>query len=167
MPGGGTIAFVDPGGALYADDPIAREEGGTPAIVESIRAGLAVALKDRVGTDVIAMREQRFWIRARERWLRNPHLEVLGDPNAHRLPVVSFRVHHRELVLHHHFVVAVLNDLFGIQTRGGCSCAGPYGHRLLCITPRRSAALRRQASAGVPGHQARLDPGQLQLLHLR
>ena len=159
VPGGGTIAFVDPSGALYADDPIAREEGGTPAIVESIRAGLAVALKDRVGTDVIAMREQRFWIRARERWLRNPHLEVLGDPNAHRLPVVSFRVHHRELLLHHHFVVAVLNDLFGIQTRGGCSCAGPYGHRLLCITPRRSAALRRQASLGYLG----IKPGWIRI----
>lgn len=159
VPGGGTIAFVDPGGALYADDPIAREEGGTPAIVESIRAGLAVALRERVGAEAIAEREQWFWIRARERWLRNPHLELLGDPNAHRLPIVSFRVHRQGLVLHHHFVVALLNDLFGIQARGGCSCAGPYGHRLLCITPRRSAALRRQAGRGYLG----IKPGWTRL----
>ena len=159
VPGGGTIAFVGPSGALYADDPVLREEGGTPAIVESIRAGLAVELKEYVGTDLIAARERRFWLRARDRWLRNPHLELLGDLDAPRLPIVSFRVHHRGLVLHHNLVVAVLNDLFGVQARGGCSCAGPYGHRLLCITPRRSAALRRQVGRGYLG----IKPGWARL----
>ncbi|HEY7173282.1 MAG TPA: aminotransferase class V-fold PLP-dependent enzyme [Micromonosporaceae bacterium] len=150
-PGGGTIAFVDPGGALYLDDPVAREEGGTPAIVESIRAGLVVALKDAVGTDVIAERENAWCRRALARWSLNPRLEILGNPRAARLPIVSFRVHRNGRVLHHNFVVALLNDLFGIQARGGCSCAGPYGHRLLCITPRRSAALREQAGRGYLG----------------
>ena len=150
-PGGGTIAFVDPGGALYLDDPIAREEGGTPAIVESIRAGLVVALRQAVGTDAIAARESRWCRRALARWSLNPHLEILGNQDAARLPIISFRVHRHGRVLHHNFVVAVLNDLFGIQARGGCSCAGPYGHRLLCITPLRSAALRRQAGRGYLG----------------
>src|SRR5215207_10132410 len=150
-PGGGTVAFVDPGGALYLDDPVAREEAGTPAIVESVRAGLVVALKEAVGTDRILDLEGRWWRRARERWSRNPHLEILGHPDAPRLPIVSFRVHRAGRVLHHDFVVALLDDLFGIQARGGCSCAGPYGHRLLCITPRRSAALRTQVARGYNG----------------
>jgi selenocysteine lyase/cysteine desulfurase len=148
VPGGGTIAFVDPGGALYLDDPVAREEGGTPAIVESVRAGLVVGLKEAVGTQRILALEQGWWRRARDRWSRNPHLEILGNPDAPRLPIVGFRVHHGQRVLHHEFLVAVLDDLFGIQARGGCSCAGPYGHRLLCITPRRSAALRAQVARG-------------------
>jgi selenocysteine lyase/cysteine desulfurase len=151
IPGGGTIAFVDPSSALYLDDPVAREEGGTPAIVESIRAGLVVALKEAVGTWRILDLERRWWRRALERWSGNPHLEILGNPDADRLPIVSFRVHRAGRVLHHEFVVALLDDLFGIQARGGCSCAGPYGHRLLCITPQRSAALRAQAARGYLG----------------
>src|SRR5215207_6778484 len=150
-PGGGTVSFVYPGGALYLDDPVAREEAGTPAIVESVRAGLVVALKEAVGADRILDLERRWWRRALERWSRNPHLEILGIPDAPRLPIVSVRVHRGGRVLHHDFVVALLDDLFGIQARGGCSCAGPYGHRLLCITPHRSAALRAQVARGYPG----------------
>jgi selenocysteine lyase/cysteine desulfurase len=150
-PGGGTIAFVDPSGALYADDPVAREEGGTPAIVESIRAGAVIALRQAVGTEYVRDRGEYWWRRARERWSANPNIEILGDLDAPRLPIVSFRVHRDGLVLHHGFVVALLNDLFGIQARGGCSCAGPYGHLLLCITPRRSSALRAQAARGYLG----------------
>ncbi|GIH21305.1 aminotransferase class V-fold PLP-dependent enzyme [Rugosimonospora africana] len=150
-PGGGTIAFVDPSGALYADDPVAREEGGTPAIVESIRAGAVVALQQAVGAEYIRDRGEYWWRRARQRWSANPHLEILGNLDAPRMPIVSFRIHRDGRVLHHNFVVALLNDLFGIQARGGCSCAGPYGHRLLRITPRRSAALRAQAAQGYLG----------------
>ena len=94
VPGGGTIAFVDPVGQRYLDDPVAREEGGTPAIVESVRAGLVVALKQAVGTDLIQQREQRFLRRALERWRRNPNLELLGNLETARLPIVSFRVRH-------------------------------------------------------------------------
>jgi selenocysteine lyase/cysteine desulfurase len=151
VPGGGTIAFVDPNGALYSDDVIAREEGGTPAIVESVRAGVVVALKQTVGPEFIAARESFWWQRARERWSRNPAIEILGNVDAARLPIVSFRIHRRGQVLHHNFVVSVLNDLFGIQARGGCSCAGPYGHRLLSISPARSAAIRTQAARGYLG----------------
>lgn len=151
-PGGGTVAFVDPRGHRYLDDPVAREEGGTPAIVESIRAGLVFALKQAVGTDTIQAAEERHWRRALARWDRNPRIEVLGNHHARRLSIVSFRIRHGEHAhLHHNFVVALLNDLFGIQARGGCSCAGPYGHRLLAIDTRTSHALRDEVTRGCDG----------------
>ena len=152
VPGGGTVAFVDPAGHRYLDDPVAREEGGTPAIVESIRAGLVFGLKQAIGTDLIAAREERLWQQVLGRWEVNPRIEILGSHQARRLAVISFRIRHGEgLYLHHNFVVAVLNDLFGIQARGGCSCAGPYGHRLLAIGAARSHALREEIGHGCEG----------------
>ena len=152
VPGGGTVAFVDPVGHRYLDDPVAREEGGTPAIVESIRAGLVFGLKQAIGTDLIAAREERLWRRVLRRWEHNPRIEILGSHQARRLAVVSFRVRHGDgQYLHHNFVVALLNDLFGIQARGGCSCAGPYGHRLLAIGAARSHALREEIGHGCEG----------------
>ncbi|OON27363.1 MULTISPECIES: aminotransferase class V-fold PLP-dependent enzyme [Micromonospora] len=150
-PGGGTVAFVDPVGHRYLDDPVAREEGGTPAIVESIRAGLVFALKQAVGTEVIRAREERLWARALRRWSANPGIEVLGGTRARRLPIVSVQIRHGDRHLHHNFVVALLNDLFGIQARGGCSCAGPYGHRLLAIDEERSRAFREEIALGCEG----------------
>ena len=151
VPGGGTVAFVGPYEHRYLDDPVAREEGGTPAIVESIRAGLVVALKQAVGTDAIAAREEQLWRRALHRWAGNPHIEVLGNRQARRLSIVSLRLRHGERYLHHNFVVALLNDLFGIQARGGCSCAGPYGHRLLGIDLPHSDAFRDEIGLGCEG----------------
>lgn len=151
VPGGGTVAFVDALGHRYLDDPVAREEGGTPAVVESIRAGLVFAVKDAVGTDVIQSREQRLWRHAYTRWSADPNLEVLGNAHADRLSIVSFRVRAGQKFLHHNFVVAVLNDLFGIQSRGGCSCAGPYGHRLLAIDTAHSHAYEHEIERGCEG----------------
>jgi selenocysteine lyase/cysteine desulfurase len=150
-PGGGTVAFVDPVGHRYLEDPVAREEGGTPAIIESIRAGLVVALKQAVGTDLIAAREEQLWRHVLRRWADVPQIEVLGNQRSRRLSIVSFRIRHGAQYLHHNFVVALLNDLFGIQARGGCSCAGPYGHRLLAIGPARSHALREEIGHGCDG----------------
>ncbi len=151
VPGGGTVAFVDPVGHQYLDDPVAREEGGTPAIVESIRAGLVFALKEAVGTDVIQASEERLWKRALAQWSANPRIEVLGNHTARRLSIVSLRIRDGDRYLHHNFVVALLNDLFGIQARGGCSCAGPYGHRLLAIGAARSHAYRAEIGHGCEG----------------
>ncbi len=150
-PGGGTVAFVDPVGHRYLDDPVAREEGGTPAIIESIRAGLVFGLKEAVGTDLIAAREEQLWRYVLGRWAGNPGIEILGNHHSPRLSIVSFRIRHDTQYLHHNFVVAVLNDLFGIQARGGCSCAGPYGHRLLAIGAARSHALREEIGHGCDG----------------
>jgi selenocysteine lyase/cysteine desulfurase len=151
VPGGGTVAFVGPTEHRYLDDPQSREEGGTPAIVESIRAGLVLALKQAVGTEWIQQREEGLWEHARERWAHNPDLEILGNPYARRLPIVSFRIRHGARHLHHNFVVALLNDLFGIQARGGCSCAGPYGHRLLGIDAEGSRAFQVEIGRGCDG----------------
>jgi len=158
-PGGGTVAFVDPIGHRYLDDPATREEGGTPAIVESIRAGLVFAVKQAIGTDLIQAREERLWRHALHRWQHNPHLEILGNPHARRLSIVSFRIRHGSRYLHHNYVVALLNDLFGIQSRGGCSCAGPYGHRLLAIDAARSHAYRDEVTHGCDG----IKPGWIRV----
>jgi hypothetical protein len=150
--GGGTVAYVNPTEHRYLDDPVHREEGGTPAIVETIRAGLVFQLKQAVGVDVIRAHEEDFWRRAVDRWRRNPQLEILGNLDSERLSIVSFVVRRpRGRYLHHNFVVALLNDLFGIQARGGCSCAGPYGHRLLGIDPERSHEFEREIARGCEG----------------
>ncbi|AVZ75798.1 aminotransferase [Streptomyces lunaelactis] len=151
-PGGGTVAFVDPLHHRYLDDPVAREEGGTPAIVESIRAGLVFALKQAVGTDTIQAAEERHWRHALARWDTNPRIEILGNHHARRLSIISFRIRHGDhAYLHHNYVVALLNDLFGVQARGGCSCAGPYGHRLLAIDTATSHALLDEVVHGCDG----------------
>ena len=150
--GGGTVAYVNPDEHVYLGDPERREEGGTPAIVESIRAGLVFDLKENVGVDVIRAREDDFVRRAITSWRTNPAIEVLGNTEAERLSIVSFVVRRSGArYLHHNFVVAVLNDLFGIQSRGGCSCAGPYGHRLLGIDVERSHEFEREISHGCEG----------------
>ena len=151
VPGGGTVEFVSARGARYVEDPVAREEAGTPAIVESVRAGLVFALKEAIGADRIQAGEERLCRAAIARWRRHPAIEVLGDLDLPRLPIVSFRIHHRDQLLHHGFVVALLNDLFGIQARGGCSCAGPYGHRLLGIGDARSRAIEAEVGRGRHG----------------
>jgi selenocysteine lyase/cysteine desulfurase len=150
-PGGGTVAYVNPLEHVYLDDPEHREEGGTPAIIESIRAGLVFSLKEAVGVDAIRRREEDFIERAIASWLDVPEIQVLGNPALPRLSIVSFTVRHDGRYLHHNFVVAVLNDLFGIQSRGGCSCAGPYGHRLLGIDIETSHAFEREIARGCEG----------------
>jgi selenocysteine lyase/cysteine desulfurase len=152
VPGGGTVAFVNPAGHQYLDHPAHREEGGTPAIIESIRAGLVFQLKDAVGIETIRAAEARLLSRAVDAWRAEPSIEILGNLAAERLSIVSFVVRSpSRRYLHHNFVVAVLNDLFGIQARGGCSCAGPYGHHLLGIDLERSAELTREITHGCEG----------------
>jgi len=151
VPGGGTILFVSPSRHAYHPDPEIREEGGTPGIVESIRAGLVFALKEQVGTDEIRRREHDLARRALASWGRNPRLEILGSTELERLATVSFGVRHRGRLLHANFVVALLNDLFGIQARSGCFCAGPYIHRLYGIDDRWSDGMSAQALKGQMG----------------
>jgi len=151
VPGGGTVWYVNDDDQKYLEDPEHSEEGGTPAIVESIRAGLVFQLKAAVGRDVIKAKEDDFLRRAVDRWTHNPNIEILGNLDAERLSIVSFVVRHEGRYLHHNLVVALLNDLFGIQSRGGCSCAGPYGHRLLGIDLDRSHELEREVGRGCEG----------------
>ncbi len=168
VPGGGTVAYVNPLEHRYLDDPAHREEGGTPAIVESIRAGLVFQLKEAVGVETIRAREDALLRRAVDTWRRNPAIEILGNLEAERLSIVSFVVRRQPAdpaddrpgrYLHHNFVVALLNDLFGIQSRGGCSCAGPYGHRLLGIDIERSHEFEREIAHGCEG----IKPGWVRI----
>jgi hypothetical protein len=152
VPGGGTVAYVNTDDHRYLDDPALREEGGTPAIIESVRAGLVFQLKQAVGAETIRAAEERLLRRAVEAWRAEPAIELLGNLQAERLSIVSFVVRspsHR--YLHHNYVVALLNDLFGVQARGGCSCAGPYGHRLLGIDIDRSHEFEREITGGCEG----------------
>ncbi len=150
-PGGGTVQYVNPEEHRYLADPEHREEGGTPAIIESIRAGLVFQLKEAVGWETIRAREHDFITRAIASWSQHPNLLILGNKDAWRLSIVSFVVRHQDAYLHHNFVVALLNDLFGIQARGGCSCAGPYGHRLLGIDLATSKEFEREIVRGCEG----------------
>jgi selenocysteine lyase/cysteine desulfurase len=151
QPGGGTVAYVNTVEHRYLSDPEHREEGGTPAIIESIRAGLVFQLKESVGVEAIREREEDFIHRAIASWSTNPSMFILGNQDAWRLSIVSFVIRHNTHYLHHNFVVAVLNDLFGIQARGGCSCAGPYGHRLLGIDLDTSKEFEREIVRGCEG----------------
>ncbi|MBT4949117.1 MAG: aminotransferase class V-fold PLP-dependent enzyme, partial [Actinobacteria bacterium] len=150
--GGGTVAYVNQLEHMYLDDVEHREEGGTPAIIESIRAGLVFQLKEAVGVEVIRAHENDLVGRAIDSWEPHPNIQILGNLDADRLSIVSFVIKHPDgKYLHHNFVVAVLNDLFGIQSRGGCSCAGPYGHRLLGIDLDTSHEYEREISHGCEG----------------
>lgn len=151
VPGGGTVSYVSESGHSYISDPSHREEGGTPAIIESIRAGLVFQLKNAVGSETIEALEKQLVKRAISTWSANPRIHILGSLTATRLSIVSFLIRHQDRYLHHNYVVALLNDLFGIQARGGCSCAGPYGHRLLGIDIDRSTLFRRAIDAGCEG----------------
>jgi selenocysteine lyase/cysteine desulfurase len=150
--GGGTVAYVNPSEHVYLSDPVHREEGGTPAIVESIRAGLVFQLKGAVGVEVIRAHEADFLDRAVAAWDQHANISILGNTKAERLSIVSFTIRRPGgRYLHHNLVVAILNDLFGIQARGGCSCAGPYGHRLLGIDIERSHEFEREITLGCEG----------------
>ncbi len=159
VPGGGTVAYVSPEEHHYIADPEHREEGGTPEIVGAIRAGLVFQLKEAIGCDAILGRERKFTQQALERWGAHPDIHILGNTQAERLSIISFLIRHGEGFLHHEFVVALLNDLFGIQSRSGCSCAGPYGHRLLGIDTETSKAFEQAILAGCEG----LKPGWVRL----
>ncbi|XP_069131518.1 uncharacterized protein [Argopecten irradians] len=132
--GGGSVFYVRRDGHRYLQEPELKEEGGTPAIVESIRAGLVFQLKQAVTSDTILNMEHQLYRRAQEAWRDCDNLVVLGNPdNQNRLAIFSFLIYQPDAnrFLHHNFVTAVLNDVFGIQARGGCACAGPYAMDLM------------------------------------
>lgn len=148
LPGGGTVSYVSANEHTYIPAGEHREEGGTPGIVEAIRAGLVFQLKDAVGAATIKELEEDKVVRAIERWSKNPNIQILGNLEAPRTSIVSFLIKWKDKPLHFDFVVALLNDLFGIQVRGGCSCAGPYGHELLEVSPAFSQDIKKTLEMG-------------------
>jgi selenocysteine lyase/cysteine desulfurase len=154
---GGTVDYVNRDAQDFIRDIEEREKAGTPGVMQTIKAALAVAVKEAAGVERIAAREHELIGQALNRWGEDANLEILGNPDPkRRIGIVSFNAKDpRGHYLHPKFVTAVLNDLFGIQSRAGCSCAGPYGHRLLHIDKRRSARYRQCVSRGYGG----LKPG--------
>ncbi|KAL8133031.1 hypothetical protein AgCh_008476 [Apium graveolens] len=176
--GGGTVKFVNcfsEKDTLYIEDIEEREDAGTPPIIQKIRAASAFWMKEYIGYKAISSQEHNYTKRALERLLRNPNIRVLGNTSKSRQAIISFLVHtttqrsSNDLVnqknsiqqnetgnkhskpLHGRFVAKLLNDLFGIQARGGCACAAPYGHRLLNLNEPASSAIRSAIQKGNGG----------------
>lgn len=145
-PGGGTVLYTSPWGHRYLSDVREREGGGTPPIVQIIRAGLVFQLKRYLGEGLLEAAERELTNLAMSRILENPRLTLLGDPRARRLGVFSVVFSRSEL--HHNLAVRLLNDRFGIQVRAGCMCAGTYGHDLLGIGRERSEQIRSALDRG-------------------
>ncbi|CAM9219994.1 unnamed protein product, partial [Hapterophycus canaliculatus] len=131
VPGGGTVLFVSRSAHTYLTNVEEREEGGTPDILGSIRLGLVFQMKQRLGS--VETREEELCQLGLRTLRSNPRVALLGDTGRKRLPIFSFLIRHGQRYLHHNFVCALLNDLFGVQARSGCQCAGPYGIRLLSM----------------------------------
>jgi selenocysteine lyase/cysteine desulfurase len=153
---GGTVNFVDFTGQQYDPDIETREKPGTPGIIQTMRGALVMELVERLGPEAIASREDELLGHALKVMGEHESIEILGpqDP-ARRIAIVSFNIRESSSYLHPRFVTLLLNDLFGIQSRAGCSCAGPYGHRMLHLNEVQSATLRDRINHGVLG----LRPG--------
>jgi len=144
-PGGGTVDWTNPWGKYkYVDDIEAREDGGTPGFLQSIRAALAIELKENMGVDNILNREEEL-LEIAFKGLRDiPGIKILANNVEKRIGVISF--YHPDI--HFNLMVKILNDKYGIQTRGGCACAGTYGHYLLQVTHDQSKEITDKINHG-------------------
>ncbi len=151
--GGGTVDYVSPVDQDFIRDVEEREKAGTPGVLQTLKAALVIELKGRIGVGRIEAREHELLSRAFARWAGNERIEILGNPDpSRRIGIVSFNLRDaRGRYLHPKFVTVLLNDLFGIQSRAGCSCAGPYGHRLLGIDHTTSELYRDWVRKGFQG----------------
>ncbi|MCA9705617.1 MAG: aminotransferase class V-fold PLP-dependent enzyme [Myxococcales bacterium] len=149
-PGGGTVHYVAGAGREaidYVERLDEREEGGTPAIIGDVRAGTAFLVREMIGAERIREHEVLLARRGLERLAKHPRIQLLGPHDQERLAILSFNVED----LHHDLVSVLLDHLFGIQNRAGCSCAGPYGHRLLDIDLQTSQRFRELVRRGIGG----------------
>jgi selenocysteine lyase/cysteine desulfurase len=145
QPGGGTVTWTNPWGEHhYYEDVETREDGGTPAFLQTIKAALAIRLKEQMTTSAIREKEEKLMERAVKGLSEIPTLHIMGDLNEKRIGVLSFYVEG----LHYNLLVRVLSDHFGIQVRGGCSCAGTYGHYLLHVTREQSRHITQKIDSG-------------------
>lgn len=145
QPGGGTVLWTNPWGEhKFSPDIEIREDGGTPGFLQAIKASLAVQLKDRMGIEKIAVREHELCAIMFEQMRKIPRLHLLADNVEDRLCMFSFYIDG----IHYNLIVKLLNDRFGIQARGGCSCAGTYGHYLLHVDKQHSKSITDKIDAG-------------------
>ena len=155
---GGTVDYVGPSHQDFITHIEDREKPGTPGVLQVLKAAMVFEIKDNVGVARIEAREHELLTRVFERWLANPRIEILGNQDpSRRVGIVSFNIRcvmdnsSETYYLHPKFVTTLLNDLFGIQSRAGCSCAGPYGHRLLGIDEETSEEYRVCVTGGFSG----------------
>ena len=145
QPGGGTVTWTNPWGEHhYYEDVETREDGGTPAFLQTIKAALAIRLKEQMTTAAIQEKEELLVDRAVKGLSKIPTLHIMGDLKAKRIGVLSFYVEG----IHYNLLVRALSDHFGIQVRGGCSCAGTYGHYLLHVTKEQSKHITEKIDLG-------------------
>lgn len=155
-PGGGTVKWTNRwGGYSYISDIEVKEDGGTPGFLQGIKAALAVRLKERMGTEKIHLREKELIEIAFRELADVKGLHILADNINERLGVFSFYIDN----IHHNLVTRLLNDRFGIQVRGGCSCAGTYGHFLLRVDFSLSKEITDRIEAG----DLSMKPGWIRL----
>lgn len=144
-PGGGTVDWTNPWGEhKYLDEIEAREDGGTPAFLQTIRVAFSILLKEKMGVKNILNREHEIMKIIWQRIDLLSNVRVLAGQHRDRLGIVSFYIDD----LHFNLAVKLLNDHFGIQVRGGCSCAGTYGHYLLEVTHEKSKTLTNEINQG-------------------
>jgi selenocysteine lyase/cysteine desulfurase len=144
-PGGGTVDWTNPWGQYkFVKSIEAREDGGTPAFLQTIKAALCIKLKEEMGIDNMLRREKELVAIAFEEIDRIPNLHILAGNIKERLGAISFYVDD----IHYNLIVKILNDRFGIQVRGGCSCAGTYGHYLLHVSPQMSKQITDKIDHG-------------------
>lgn len=144
-PGGGTVSYTNPWGEHdYFDDVETREDGGTPAFLQTIKIALSIQLKEQMNTDKIKKREDEINKKLFATLEEITRIKVLAPNHKNRLSIFSFYLEN----IHFNLVVKLLNDRFGIQTRGGCSCAGTYGHFLLNVDQETSHRIKGQIKEG-------------------
>ncbi len=144
-PGGGTVTYTNPwGNHDYIDDIETREDGGTPGFLQAIRTAFAIQLKEEMGVKNIHDRENEINKKIFERLSQIDNLHILAGEHQDRLGIFSFYIDDA----HYNLIVKLLNDRFGIQTRGGCSCAGTYGHFLLHVNELTSKAIEQKILEG-------------------
>lgn len=145
IPGGGTVKWTNRwGGYSYITDIEVKEDGGTPGFLQAIRAALAVLLKEKMGVEMIRQREEELVEMAFDKLTRIKGVHILAPDITRRLGVFSFYTDG----IHHNLVTRLLNDRYGIQVRGGCSCAGTYGHYLLNVDFKLSKEITDRIEAG-------------------
>lgn len=144
-PGGGTVNYTNPWGDHdYVDDIETREDGGTPGFLQTIKIALSIQLKEQMGIDKILAREHEINEVVFEKLSKIPNLKILAPQHQDRLGIFSFYIEK----VHFNLIVKLLNDRFGVQTRGGCSCAGTYGHFLLHVDQNTSKGIEKKILDG-------------------
>ncbi len=158
---GGTVDYVSLHREKYIEDIETREKPGTPAIIQDIKSALIFQLKEKIGIENIEKIEKYFIRNFYDHFKNNDNIEFYGPTDENdKIAVIPFNIKHKDRLLHPKFVTKLMNDLFGIQTRAGCSCAGPYGHRLLHISDEISRYY--QCLIGVDKYSG-LKPGWVRL----